>query len=762
MYNGQNKIRLICWLVLPMILFCISPVFVKGQSLNEIAKLKRQLTDSKGISRIELLFDISRYYIMKIGENKTDLDSANVLNNQAEALSLKLKYKVGLGKSLVLRGMLAAEKKEKAKAFKLLNSALSYFRANQLGVQEARTLVTLAYLYGNEGNNLRIKTGYLNKSLDLYRRAGKRQNVAEIFQELGDISQLNGDYEKALSFLEQSLTEYKAVDKKDIQGLYSLYGEVYRSKGHYFRALKYALLAATTAEKAADTSQLLCAIYNRIGTIYKDLNKDNLAISWYEKSRAVALKLKDPTSTASLNMNIADVLLKNGKLKEAIELLKTTEKLYKPEYLNGKIRLLCLFVEAFVQRKELRQATPYYEQLKAGYRTMPKGNPLVEQICSAMINYLQVTGQYKEAYSYIRDLELLTQSSHNMLHRAQVELMYYKTDSASARYQDALSHYRLYKGYSDSLFNTEIGKQLAGLQLQFEAEEKDKNIRLLTQKNQFQQDIINRDKIIRKTIIGGSILLLMLLVLSFNRYRLKKQSHSKLQAKQEEINAQNERLKKLVKDKEWLLKEVHHRVKNNLQIVISLLNTQSSYLDNEEALLAIRNSQHRMYAMSLIHQRLYQANNMSCIDMGWYIKELINYLKDSFYSDKKIGFVLDIDSFDLDVVQAVPLGLIVNEAVTNAIKYAFPKEKDGTIEISLKLNQDHLCSLMIKDNGIGLPESFDADENGSFGMSLIKGLTGQLGGDLKISELNGITILVSFLINQNTNYFNHTMVQEQI
>jgi two-component system, sensor histidine kinase PdtaS len=120
-----------------------------------------------------------------------------------------------------------------------------------------------------------------------------------------------------------------------------------------------------------------------------------------------------------------------------------------------------------------------------------------------------------------------------------------------------------------------------------------------------------------------------------------------------------------------MLKEIHHRVKNNLQIVISLLNTQSAYLDNEDALQALKSSQQRMHSMSLIHQRLYQSDNLAMIDMHWYIQELAGYMRESFGVDRKVQFVLDTEKVELDVIQAVPLGLILNEAISNALSMLF-------------------------------------------------------------------------------------------
>jgi two-component sensor histidine kinase len=191
------------------------------------------------------------------------------------------------------------------------------------------------------------------------------------------------------------------------------------------------------------------------------------------------------------------------------------------------------------------------------------------------------------------------------------------------------------------------------------------------------------------------------------------------------------------------MKEIHHRVKNNLQTVISLLNSQSAYVDNDMALSTIKSSQHRIHAMSLIHQKLYMSENISTINMPVYIKELVEYLKDSFHLKQRIRFEIKIEQLELDVVQAVPLGLIINEAVTNSIKYAFPNNQDCIISITLVSTDTNHFLLSIQDNGIGIPLEFKEKTN-SFGMSLIKGLCDDLEGTFSIENNNGTLLKLNF------------------
>jgi two-component sensor histidine kinase len=148
--------------------------------------------------------------------------------------------------------------------------------------------------------------------------------------------------------------------------------------------------------------------------------------------------------------------------------------------------------------------------------------------------------------------------------------------------------------------------------------------------------------------------------------------------------------------------------------------------------------------MSLIHQKLYQSDNFATIDMSWYIRELVNYMQESFPSNNSIRFYLDTEKVNLDVAQAVPLGLILNEAISNAIKYAFPEKINGEVQILLKRIADNTYQLCIGDNGIGLPENFDPGSTASLGMSLMLGLSQQLDGTFDMENDNGLKIKITF------------------
>jgi two-component sensor histidine kinase len=149
--------------------------------------------------------------------------------------------------------------------------------------------------------------------------------------------------------------------------------------------------------------------------------------------------------------------------------------------------------------------------------------------------------------------------------------------------------------------------------------------------------------------------------------------------------------------------------------------------------------------MALIHQKLYQAEGVARVPMQAYMEEVITYLRDSYQLSQSVRFHLSVDDIELDVTQAVPLGLIINEAVTNAFKYAFPGGRAGKVDLSFQRVEEATCQLTIADDGVGLPQGYDPSESRSLGMTLLHGFSAQLGGELVITSRQGLCISLVFV-----------------
>ncbi len=214
--------------------------------------------------------------------------------------------------------------------------------------------------------------------------------------------------------------------------------------------------------------------------------------------------------------------------------------------------------------------------------------------------------------------------------------------------------------------------------------------------------------------------------------------------KTEQIKAE-QLIKTSLKEKEVLLREIHHRVKNNLQVISSLLNLQAQYLKNKQDLEMFNESKDRVRSMALIHEKLYQSQNLARIDFAGYIRDLIYRLFRSYEADSgKIDLKMDIDDVSLGVDIAVPCGLIVNELISNCLKHAFPDGKKGEIKVGLQSINKSEVELKVSDNGVGLPDDFDFRESESLGMHLVNILADQLGGMIELDRTGGTEFKIKF------------------
>ena len=217
-------------------------------------------------------------------------------------------------------------------------------------------------------------------------------------------------------------------------------------------------------------------------------------------------------------------------------------------------------------------------------------------------------------------------------------------------------------------------------------------------------------------------------LIRIEKERLERQTREKLE---ELVKIQTSKLETSLSEKEILLKEVHHRVKNNLQIVISLLDLQVASIKDAKNKDVLTQSKSRVYSMSLIHQKLYSSDNLARIDMKSYLIELVDYLKNSYYiQSQKIDFSLAIENKEVSLTRAVPLGLIVNELLTNSFKYGISQAGENKIQLTLQVNSENLV-LQIADSGKGFVEDKNKQEvKKSLGLFLVKSLTKQLKGTM--------------------------------
>nr|WP_067054063.1 sensor histidine kinase [Mucilaginibacter sp. L294] len=481
---------------------------------------------------------------------------------------------------------------------------------------------------------------------------------------------------------------------------------------------------------------------------------------WLQKAVDFCLNHHDYAGYIFHLQEQVDILTRTHKARQALNLLINAVKIIKVQTEYQKMDIADAFSSCYAALGEFEKAKPHFIVMKKLFYKlyikrangdMTNWTYYYYRIISFYLN----TKQFNAAITCLKEVDALPNAIVDAWYKSKFELYHFKVDSAGRNYISAIRHYQLFKSLNDSLFTEEKVKKINELEIKYEAGRKDRSIALLKNKALAQETKLQKAAVQRNVTFCGIAMLLIALGMFYNSYRNKQQSNRQLQTKQTEINLQNHLLQntlndkdRLIIEKEWLLKEVHHRVKNNLQIVMSLLNTQSAYLKNTAAVAAIKESQNWVQAISLIHQKLYSTTGITTIYMPDYISDLIKYLADSFDAKcRKVIFNSVIEPVRLDLVQAVPLGLILNEAITNAIKYAFG-HKGGQIVVELNKLCDETVLLTISDNGIGLPRSFRVGETNSLGMEMMKALSGQLGGEFVVTNNSGVHVMVQFRIEQ--------------
>jgi two-component sensor histidine kinase len=219
----------------------------------------------------------------------------------------------------------------------------------------------------------------------------------------------------------------------------------------------------------------------------------------------------------------------------------------------------------------------------------------------------------------------------------------------------------------------------------------------------------------------------------------------RLQETQREVLRSEEAIRSSLREKETLLKEIHHRVKNNLQVIGSLLRLQARYLKDEQARAMFEESQNRVHAISLVHEKLYRAADLGSIDFHDYLLSLTESLTDSW---KGAGVPVDVavegTGVQLGVDTAIPCGLIVTELVTNALKHAFPNAASGSIRVAVVTGPEGWLKLTVQDDGIGMPENLDFHRSDSLGLELVGSLVRQLGAEVEVGRDRGTSFGIHF------------------
>lgn len=699
----------------------------------------RLLSQVKGRKHLEVLVLLGAYYAFQPHSYYRYRDSVEYFLTKAVNESKMIKEEKLGRQALCLLGKMYIQAGDK-KGDTVFNQLINECGRTGDKETEARALAYRGIFTPPSPTTVLNKITDLHKAADLYLTLNNTEAEINVLTDIGYLLIITGQLQLAYDKFLQALQLAESIHYPYTHYNTDALTMVTMFEGKFGEPFKYALQTIKASESNRDSIGW-GYFYARLSQLYNAEGREKERNDMAQKAIERFVIDRNPAVYNMLN----DVIIRlddEGRKEEALDFMQDMSK---------KVDAPVTFTDQFF----------YHLALSNCYLNL--GKPDQAEIHIAMMDSLETKaesirgpvrrgtinnqyahlyfkrGQYRKARDYFENHFMIPSFGQRALEN---DLAVYRRliiiDSLLGDKASGLVHYRKYTQLLDSNFRVTKIRQAEELQVLYQTQEKENQITALNQQAKLEQANLKQATLVKNLTIAGIIAAMIIAGLLYRQARLRKKTNTV-------VTHKNEQLQHLLTEKEWLLKEIHHRVKNNLQTVMSLLNSQSAYIDNAPALTAIHDSQDRVHAMSLIHQKLYSTENVSTIDMSSYIRELTSYLRDSFDTGQRVRFEFNITPLELDVSQAVPVGLILNEAITNSIKYAFPNDRNGIITISLFNTSPNHYLLSISDNGVGMPAQPMGKRTGSLGMSLMAGLAEDLDGNLAIENDNGTRIKISFV-----------------
>ncbi|MFY0675588.1 MAG: tetratricopeptide repeat protein [Bacteroidia bacterium] len=590
-----------------------------------------------------------------------------------------------------------------------------------------------------------------------------------------------GKTNRALTLIDSVIEESKIKEFHKVQIAASVDKGNYLSRlGNSSKALESYLTTEHLAKEFNDSSYLSTA-YNNLSVEYQLLGEEELCLEYLMKSIEIREKLNSPYLGTSY-ANLANSYKRQNEYNEAVKYYKKSIEYFEdPKLADNKIVCLRNLGDTYAQQLRFNKARKTLNEALALAGINDNSKTTNAMYYFLMCNILQKQGQYDSVLLFgskvmeiiptnvaheIRSSNLLNMANASLSKHEVVEAVEYAENAKDlaleinsqkqlnrvvkvllnahglAKNTDKVIEYaKLLESSLDSLNQIEQNKKVIALQTKYDVEKKELQIEVLNNEKQLAK--ANLDNAERENQLKNSMILLVCIVAAllillaiylFRQVSQKKKANSTLFAQKEIISNQNQ-------EKELLLKEIHHRVKNNLQVISSLLELQAKKVSDSESEV-FKEGQSRVRAMALIHEELYQSEELGEVDIKAYTAKLSRQIQSLFTGKEKVTIAIDGPDIMLDIDTAIPLGLILNELVTNAFKYGL--SNNGKLLISFFQKTDGTYSLKVKDNGKGIPENFELKRSKSLGLRLVNRLSRQLYGKADFKNEKGATFTIDF------------------
>ena len=516
------------------------------------------------------------------------------------------------------------------------------------------------------------------KSIPLYKKANKLSKIAKSNLDIGISKQQLSLYNEAIKYYLLAGNYFENLnDNKNLANTYNAIASCFVSESDCKKAIEYNIKALYIRRKFND-APLIAQSLNNIGFVFKENHQPDSAIIYLTKSLEIRKHGTDSSEQVSPLQNLGSCWKMKGNFKKA------------ENYISRSLRIALKYdMREEMARGDLDLAELYIAEKR-----------------------------YKEARALVK----LTQKTAAELKLPELLMDAYATQfdiyHQVGDYKNALFYSNKKNEIKDSMFTIAKNKTISELEIQYQTSQKEKDIAALHLKNNLENKIVREQGL---SIIGlgiAAVLLLLLFVIAYNNFRIKDNANKRIQT---------------------LMQDLHHRVKNNLQILSGLFMMQINNLSDENTKNALRENEARLTSMNLIHNKLYLDHTNTQIEMEEYLTKLLHHIKDSFGTGKEndINLKVEVERIMLEADKAVAIGLLINELATNAFKYAFD-DMAGEIYLSLKHEGKSRLLLTLSDNGKGI-EKTDKEKAPSFGLKLVNLMVRQLNATLVVNNDIGVS-----------------------
>ena len=701
------------------VLLIVSAAYVPGQNTIKTDSLKRVLKSSK--NKAVVLNELASSYLtvspreaLKYAE--TALEEAKQKGDNSQ-----------LGEAYRISSIAYQSLNNYKRSIEFSDSALALYKRikDDTGILKCQEVLAATYmLEGNYDTALYL----LHTSAERAKQINEKRTYAAILIQTGRIHMVRGNFNEALHNFEKALKIARETNNRYLQGhIYHFKGMVYQDQQKFELAIENYLKALPIFEAENIVTQIPYLLVS-LGSALEETKNHKEALHYYTNALKYYRNTNDRWGLNSLYVYIGSVYFEMNNMDSAWTYFNKSLKI--SEEINEKsaeCNALYKLGEILAFRREYSKALKYLDRAMELNSEIDNNYQLVNILYTRGNCYL-LMGKIKESLAVLIKGLTLADSLNLKYERMILNKEISSAFAESGDYKKALQYFEAYSELRDSIYQETAHKNLVEMEKKYQSEKQKSEISQLKLDNLEQDRTIGKQKSVRNIFVLAFLFAAITGFLYYRSYVSKRNAN---------------------REKEVLLKEIHHRVKNNLQIISSLLNIQSEYVNDNKIAGAVQESQSRVQAMALIHQMLYQEKNLTKINFSDYLKQLTSTLASIFQNkDSKVDISIDTPDSWFNIETSIPLGLIVTELVSNAYKYAFKNGHDGKIVILLKHISEKKYNLTISDNGEGLPEGTDILNSNSMGLKLANILTGQLDGLLSYEYNNGAVFNVEFTENR--------------